>query len=432
MGLNERQPNKKRAVFLDRDGVINRALVRRGRPHPPSGLKELEILPGVPEALRRLKERGFLLICVTNQPDVARGAQKLETVQAMHEHLLHLLPLDEIQACYDDKRENPQRKPNPGMLEDAAIRFNIDLTRSFMVGDRWRDVDAGRNAGCTTLFIDRGYAESLNTSPDATVKDLVEAVKWVLDREALTPAEQIPGNLKVKIFADGADKEGVLELYRNPLIRGFTTNPTLMRRAGITDYEAFARDLAAAVPDRPLSFEVFSDDAEEMEHQAHHIARWGDNVYVKIPVTNTKGVSSAPLIRKLAREGVQLNITALTTLGQVREVASALEGGPSSFISVFAGRIADTGRDPVPLMAAAVKIMRPFPHLELIWASPRELLNVFQADAVGCHIITVTHDVLKKLPLVGRDLQEYSLATVKMFYDDARRVGYRLGVSESR
>jgi transaldolase len=232
--------------------------------------------------------------------------------------------------------------------------------------------------------------------------------------------------LKVKIFADGADKAGMLEMYRNPLIKGFTTNPTLMRKAGVTDYKAFARDILRAIPDRPISFEVFSDDFAEMKSQAHKIAAWGENVYVKIPVTNTSGESSAGLVHDLAQAGVKLNVTALLTLNQVRTVSVALAGGPPAYVSVFAGRIADTGRDPVPLMAAAVELVRLCPNTELIWASPRELWNIFQADAIGCHIITATNDILGKLSLVGKDLHEYSLDTVKMFRGDAVRAGYAL------
>jgi transaldolase len=233
-------------------------------------------------------------------------------------------------------------------------------------------------------------------------------------------------NLGIKIFADGADKSGMLELYRHPLVKGFTTNPTLMRSAGITDYRAFAREVLAAIPDRPISFEVFSDDFAEMEVQARRIAEWGENVYVKIPITNTHGESSIPLIRSLARAGVKLNVTALMTLAQVRDSSVALASGPSAYISVFAGRVADTGHDPVPLMAAAVQLLAPYPHIELIWASPREILNIFHADQVGCHVITVTHDLLRKLKLVGKDLKEYSLDTVKMFYNDAVSAGFQL------
>jgi transaldolase len=233
-------------------------------------------------------------------------------------------------------------------------------------------------------------------------------------------------DLKIKLFADGAEKAAMMELYANPLIQGFTTNPTLMRKSGITDYERFARDILASIPDRPISLEVFADDFSEMERQARKIAAWSDNVYVKIPVTNTQGEPSLDIICRLAHSGIKVNVTALLALDQVRDVCAALAGGAPSCVSVFAGRIADTGRDPVPLMAAAVEMLRPHPAIELIWASPRELLNVFQADAIGCHIITATPDILKKLALIGRDLHEYSLDTVKMFYDDARKSGFAL------
>lgn len=232
--------------------------------------------------------------------------------------------------------------------------------------------------------------------------------------------------LKVKIFADGAELDGILELYRNPYITGFTTNPTLMRKSGITDYEKFSRQVLEHIVDRPISFEVFSDEFDEMERQARKIAAWGKNVYVKIPVTNTRRESSVDLVRRLASEGIQLNVTALMTLEQVNTISKVLVGHAPSYISVFAGRIADTGRDPMPLMKKAVEIMLPYKTQELIWASPRELLNIFHADEIGCHIITVTHDILKKLSLFGKDLDEYSLDTVKMFREDALTAGYQL------
>ena len=232
--------------------------------------------------------------------------------------------------------------------------------------------------------------------------------------------------LRVKIFADGADKATMLERYHDPLIKGFTTNPTLMRKAGISDYEGFARDVLRAIPDRPISFEVFSDDFAEMEVQANKLAALGPNVYVKIPVTNTKGESTAGLVRRLAHAGVKVNVTAMMTLAQVRDMALALADGAPACVSVFAGRVADTGVDPVPLMAAAVEMIRPFPNIELIWASPREVLNIFQADAIGCHIITVTNDILAKLNQVGKDLSEFSLETVQMFRTDAEKAGFTL------
>jgi transaldolase len=233
-------------------------------------------------------------------------------------------------------------------------------------------------------------------------------------------------DLTVKIFADGAEKAGMLEMYAKPYIKGFTTNPTLMHKVGLTDYRAFARDIVEAIPDRPISFEVFSDEFEEMERQAREIATWGDNVYVKIPVTNTRREPAYDLVRRLANEGVKLNITAIMTIDQVRNVVDAVKDGAPSCVSVFAGRIADTGRDPVPIMTECVDILKAAPRAELIWASPRELLNIIQADAIGCHIITVTNDILKKLPLIGKDLGDYSLDTVKMFYDDGRKAGFRL------
>jgi transaldolase len=232
--------------------------------------------------------------------------------------------------------------------------------------------------------------------------------------------------LGVKIFADGADRAGMLEMHARPYIKGFTTNPTLMRKAGISDYRAFAHDILEVIRDRPISFEVFSDDLEEMERQALQIAGWGANVYVKIPVTNTLARPATGLIRGLARKGVRINVTALMTLAQVKEVSEAIGASAPACISVFAGRVADTGRDPVPLMAAAVKALRRFPNQELIWASPRELLNIFQADEVGCQIITVTNDILRKLDGVGRDLERFSLETVRMFRDDALAAGYSI------
>ena len=231
---------------------------------------------------------------------------------------------------------------------------------------------------------------------------------------------------RVKIFADGADLAGITALSKNPAIKGFTTNPTLMRKANVTDYRRFAREVLRVVSDRPVSFEVFSDEFEEMEKQALTIAEWGDNVYVKIPVTNTRGEFAGPLLKNLSRAGVKLNVTALMTSTQVVEVADSLAPGIPSYLSVFAGRVADTGRDPVPLMEECVETLRNRPECELIWASPRELFNIFQADAIGCHIITVTNDVLAKLPLVGKDLMAYSLETVEMFRRDAVKAGFTI------
>jgi transaldolase len=233
-------------------------------------------------------------------------------------------------------------------------------------------------------------------------------------------------DLNVKIFADGADKTGMLEMNAKSYIKGLTTNPTLMKKVGIKDYEAFAKDILSVVTDKPLSFEVFSDDLAEMERQALKIATWGENVYVKIPVTNTQSIPTYSLVKKLTDKGVKVNVTAIMTLTQVRDVVLNLNTDVASYVSVFAGRIADTGIDPVPLMSAAVQLISINSKAELIWASPRELLNIFQADEIGCQVITVTNDILKKLELVDYDLTSYSLDTVKMFYKDALEAGFKI------
>ena len=421
----------RRAVFLDRDGVLNDAVVRDGLPYPPASLAELRIPDQVPALIASLRAAGFLTIGVTNQPDVARGRQTREAADALNDAVRGAASLDAMLACYhDDADACVCRKPAPGMLEAAAARYGIALSDSFMVGDRWRDIEAGRRARCQTVFIDYDYREAKPMPPaDTTVRSLEQGVAWVLDpshaarQQEWTPN---PAALRVKLFADGADKAGMLAMYGNPLIAGFTTNPTLMRQAGVSDYPAFAREIVAAIPDRPISFEVFSDEFDEMERQAHLIAGWGANVYVKIPVTNTRRETSMPLVARLARAGIKVNVTAVLTLAQVRDACQALAGGPPAVVSVFAGRIADTGRDPVPIMAAARELTRMNPNVELLWASPRELLNIFQADALGCDIITATSSILNKLDVVGRDLDVFSLETVKMFRDDAVKAGFAL------
>jgi transaldolase len=232
--------------------------------------------------------------------------------------------------------------------------------------------------------------------------------------------------LRVKLFQDGADIDAMIAAKKRGIVAGFTTNPTLMRKAGVTDYKAFALKAITAIPNLPISFEVFSDDFNAMEREAREIASWGGDTYVKIPITNTKGESSAGLIRKLSEEGFSLNVTAMLTLEQVETVAAATSPNSRMIVSVFAGRIADTGIDPVPLMTQAVKILTRLPNAELLWASPREVLNVVQAADCGCHIITATPDIIAKVPLLGKDLGQYSLETVKMFYDDARAAGFKL------
>ena len=411
---------KRKAVFLDRDGVLNLSVVREGKPYPPGSFADLVVAPGVEQGCKALREAGFLLIGITNQPDVPRGITQKSTVEQINGYLTTLLSMDSIRVCYHDNADECEcRKPKPGLILEAAHERGIDLAASFMVGDRWKDVEAGTRAGCSTVLIDNRYAEPNKSRPTYTVNSFREAVEVILMNARIA-------KMKTKIFADGADREGILALYRQPYIKGFTTNPTLMRKAGINDYAGFAKSILKEVPDRPFSFEVFADDMGEMERQAMIISQWGSNVYVKIPITNTKGESTKDVIRKLSARGLKLNITAMMTLQQVRDILPCFKGSPSSYVSIFAGRIADTACDPVGLMKEAVELLRPNPALELIWASPRELLNIFQAEEIGCQIITVTHDILKKLELVGKDLDEYSLDTVKMFYEDGQKSGFTL------
>jgi len=232
--------------------------------------------------------------------------------------------------------------------------------------------------------------------------------------------------LNVKIFADGADLTSITELAANPIISGFTTNPTLMRRAGVENYRKFATQVLDVVPTMPVSFEVFSDDLDEMRRQAIEIASWGSNVYVKVPITNTKGNSTVEIIRELTEQGVKVNVTAIMTVDQIREVFPAIQDGPGAYVSLFAGRVADTGQDPVPVMAEAVQTISSDPNVELIWASPREVLNVYQAESVGCHIITATPDIIAKIDLKDKYLLGYSLETVQQFFDDGQSAGYEL------
>ena len=418
------------AVFLDRDGVINRALEREGKPYPPTSLAEFEILPEVADACARLRAAGFRLIVATNQPDVGRGTLKQDVVDKIHAHLLAQLPIDRVEVCYHAGKglsDCDCRKPKPGMLLRAARELQINLAQSWMVGDRWRDVDCGHAAGCRTIFIDRGYAEELKQKPHFSARHLGEAADIILARTNNNYMKRTLKDLTVKLFADGADKKGMLELNANPLIQGLTTNPSLMRKAGITDFEAFARDVLQTITAKPLSLEVFSDEFPEMRRQALMIKGWGDNVYVKIPITNTRNESSLPLIRELSNEGVKLNVTALLTLEQVKGVAAALNSKVPAVVSVFAGRIADTGVDPVSIMTGSKTILAGLPQAELLWASVREVLNIFQANDCGSHIVTVPHDILAKAQkMTGMDLGELSLDTVKMFAADAKAAGFSL------
>jgi transaldolase len=423
------------AVFLDRDGVLNEPVVRDGKPYPPAAADALVLCEGAAEALHALRAAGFALVVVTNQPDVARGTIARTAVDAINARLREQLPLDDVLVCaHDDADGCACRKPKPGLIHLGAERHGIDLARSYLVGDRWRDVEAGAAAGCTTILVDRGYSErSSSVKPSTRVASVVEAARWIIADSGST-MQQLDAStatttldaLRVKLFADGADLAGIAKLAENRRIAGFTTNPTLMRKAGIADYEKFGRQALEIVGDRPISFEVFADEAPEMLRQARKLASWGDNVYVKIPVSDTHGGSTGAVVRELTRDGIKVNVTALMTDAQVAVVARSLAGTPGAYVSVFAGRVADTGRDPVPIMERSAAICAAVPGVELIWASPRELLNVFQADAAGVHVITATHDILAKLELVGKDLDEYSLDTVKMFHRDAAAAGFSL------
>ena len=423
------------AVFLDRDGVLNEPVVLRGKPHPPSDPERLVLCEGAGEATQALRAEGFALVVVTNQPDVARGTTPRAVVDAINGRLRAQLALDDVLVCAHDDRDACEcRKPKPGLIREGARLHGIDLSHSYLVGDRWRDVEAGAAAGCRTVLVDRGYAERPSSiSPDARVASVLEAAHWIIadHRRTMQQLDASPDAvsldaLRVKLFADGADLDGIAKLAANPRIAGFTTNPTLMRKAGITDYERFGRHALGIVGGRPVSFEVFADDAPEMVRQARKLASWAENVYVKIPVSDTQGRPTDAVVRELTRDGVKLNVTALMTEAQVARVVGTLEGTNGAYVSVFAGRVADTGRDPVAMMARSAKICETIPNVELIWASPRELLNVFHADTAGVHVITATHDILAKLELVGKDLDEYSLDTVAMFHRDAAAAGFTL------
>jgi len=409
-------------------------MLRDGRPVAPTRVEDFRFLPGIEFALQRLKRAGFKLVVVTNQPDIATGRTPRDVVEAMNDQIRQRLPVDDIKVCAHVNEDNCDcRKPKPGMLRAAATEHGIDLGSSYMIGDRAGDVGAGRAAGCMTIFVDCGHPSArAGIESDMFSGSLPEAAALILRREGREGTMTAPSakNLKTKVFADGADLESIRKLAANPDVKGFTTNPTLMRAAGVSDYKAFAHEVLGIIGDRPVSFEVFADDFATMEAQAREIASWGDNVYVKIPVTNTRGDFAGPLIASLSHAGVKLNVTAIMTLDQVKRVGEALSEKVPAVVSVFAGRIADTGRDPVPHMRKALELLANRPKAELLWASPRELLNIFQADEIGCQIITVTPDVLKKLALVGKDLDAYSRETVSMFYKDATAAGYSIELAD--
>ncbi len=423
-------------IVLDRDGVLNR-MVFRSQAEPldsPLVVTEVELLSGVPDALRRLSEAGFAVALATNQPAAAKGKTTRADLDAVHARVLAAAQasggrIQSSHICYHRAEDGCDcRKPRTGLLE-AALAATPDgrPETSWIVGDRATDVLAGAALGFRTALLgpsrtgDDELLKARGIQPSFRGLDLKEFADFLLGGEHSKMA-------RVKIFSDGADVASLLEMAKNPLVAGFTTNPTLMRKAGVSDYGAFAKQVLDAIRDRPISFEVLADDFAEMGRQARLIASWGPNVYVKVPITNTRGESSLPLVKELSvKDRVQLNVTAICTLEQVHGATQALAGGAPSVVSVFAGRIADTGRDPVPVMKAARSICDSSrAPAELLWASPRELLNIKHAEEAGAHIVTVPPDMLKKLELFGKDLSEFSLETVQMFHRDAVGAGFKL------
>jgi transaldolase len=425
--------NARRAVFLDRDGVLVIPEMRDGRSYAPRSIEAFRISAHAAEALARLSAAGYLLIVVTNQPDIGNGLVTAEVVNEMHRLMAEALPIDRIEICPHSQSDGCScRKPKPGMLINAARHCGIDLAGSVMIGDRFSDMDAGRAAGCKTIFMDLDYEREEPVAADYAVRSLAEAVDLILRAMPIAPrATRAVDRLKVKIFADGADLDGILEMAKLSHIRGFTTNPTLMRKAGVTNYEAFARGLLEQITRHPVSFEVFADDFPGMIAQARAIASWGTNVNVKVPVMNTRGEFTGPVLRTLAAEGIELNVTAIMTPEQVAAVSEVLDHRVPAIVSVFAGRVADTGIDPVAHMLACKDILASRPRAELLWASPREVLNIFQADEIGCDIITCTNDMIGKLSLAGKDLLDYSRETVQMFHRDATASSFSINLAKS-
>jgi len=406
-----------------------------GLPESPHTLDEVELLPGAAAALARLTRAGVRIAIATNQPAAAKGQTSREVLDAIHETIVRAAEaeggrIESSHVCYHRAEDGCTcRKPLPGLLREALVAVpGSSAEAAWMVGDRATDVLAGRAAHFRTALLgaslfpgDDERLRAEGAEPSFRGNNLMAFVDHLLERF-------VPAPSTIKLFSDGADLASLLEMAKNPKIAGFTTNPTLMRKAGLSYYVAFAKQVLEHITDRPISFEVFADEFDQMASQARLIASWAKNVYVKVPITNTRGESSLPLVKELSvKGGVQLNVKALCTLDQVRGCADALVGGAPAVISVFAGRIADTGRDPAPLMREARAIIDASrAPAELLWASPRELLNIVQAEEAGAHIITVPPDMLKKLVLFGKDLAEYSLETVKMFHNDAKAAGYTL------
>lgn len=407
----------------------------------PLAARDVRLAAGAADAVRALAAAGFRVVVVSNQPAAAKRQVDRAVLDEIHATVERALAdagarVDAWRYCFHHPDAGDAcdcRKPQPGLLLAAASELEIDLAASWMVGDADTDVEAGLRAGTKTVLIENPLSAHRRNGgggdANARAGTLADAARLILGGFPAGGGSRVGpvlDRLRVKIFADGADLDAILRLADDPLMRGFTTNPSLMWKAGLTDYAEFAERLLTQITDRPVSFEVFADEPTEMRRQALRIASWGDNVYVKIPVSTTSGEPTTPLVRELTEEGVKLNVTALMTPRQVSAVAAALQDGAPSIVSVFAGRIADAGVDPMPIMREARGILESVPQAELLWASAREILNVVQADAVGCHIITLTHDLLGKLATLGKDLDEFSLDTVRMFHRDAAAAGFTL------
>jgi len=431
----------RKAIFLDRDGVINRLIYNPDNLEyeSPHSEKDIELYPGTLPALKQLKDMGYLLFIVSNQPSFAKGKASLEAIQAIHKKI-HKQLLDfgveftEYFYCYHHPNgivaeysyDCQCRKPKPYFLLQAKDKYCLNMADSWMIGDCDLDIQCGLSAGVKTIAISEEKSKQRRGSMKAhfCTNNLMEAVEVIFKQEKRMrrPLE----GLKIKIFADGADISAMKRAYQEGIVKGFTTNPVLMRKANIIDYEKFAREALREIPDLPISFEVLSDDFSSMEREARKISGWGRNVNVKIPITNTKGESSIPLIHKLSLDGLFLNITAILTVEQMKEVAEAISPRARTIVSVFAGRIADTGRNPIPYIKKGIELLKANPQAELLWASCRELLNIFQAQMCGCHIITVTDDILNKISLIGKDLDLLSLETVDLFHKNAQSGGYKI------
>ncbi len=426
--------------------VVN---VDHGTIDSPLHPDQVDVPDDVPEAIKILTDLGYGLAVATNQPAAKQNKTTHENLLAVHEKVLRLAQshggkILSSHICFHRAEENCIcRKPKTKLLEDAiAANKDYSAAGGWMIGDGVTDVMAGALLGLNTGFVGKEKIEfhkvfeEYGVFPTHWGKKLLNFANYIRLRMAThktgdhkVSTVQAPSIFKnkIKIYSDGADMASLLEMANNPNVHGITTNPTLMKKAGIAKYKEFCIEVLSKVKDKPISFEIFADDLVSMKSQALEISSWGKNVYVKIPVTNTEGVSTAPLVKELSHLGVRLNVTAILTIGQVYTVCEALKGGAPAVVSVFAGRVADTGRDPMPVMAAASELCRAAgENIELLWASTREVFNVIQAEQAGCDIITVAPDMIKKMSMLNMDLLQLSIETVRMFKRDADQAGFQL------